>query len=152
MKQKQLLVLVVETERPLAELFQSDLIHHGHRVNVVRSAEHALEMLTPEYDVVVTSLHLPDMTGEQFLLKIRAQIEYADLPVLVIAAAKALPDAIRNGATRLRRKPFDLAQFVRYVTEAAGQVRWSTVSQPAYSSNESAGSASGGFPSSGSGR
>lgn len=116
--------MVVETERPLAYLFQLDLAQHGHRVNVVHSAQHALEVLTPAYDVVVTTLSLPDMSGEEFLRTIRAQPGYADLPVLVIAPDPELPESIRDERTRLLRKPFDLEHFVRHVIEAAGRGRF----------------------------
>ena len=123
MNERQLLVLVVEPEFPLAALFQLDLMEQGHNVNVVHSAEHALEVLTPSYDVVVTSLRLPDMSGEQFIHSIRAQPGYAEMPVLVIAAEAALPKSITDSATRLRRKPFDLEHFVDYVADAAGPGR-----------------------------
>ena len=119
-----MLVLVVETERPLAALFQLDLTQQGHRVNVVHSAEHALKVLTPEYDLVVTSLHLPKMTGEQFVLNVRKQPGCADLPVMVISSDVALPATLRHDATRLRRKPFDLDHFVTYVKDAAGPTRF----------------------------
>lgn len=119
-----LLVLVVESELPLAGLYQLDLVQQGHRANVVHSALHALEVVTPAYDVVVTDLRLPDMPGEDFIQALRARPGCADLPVLVIAADQTLPAAIDDGATRLRRKPFDLEHFVSYVTEAAGMGRF----------------------------
>ena len=124
MKDRDLLVLVVENERPLAALYQLDLTQRGHRVNVVYSAEHALNVLTPEYDVVVTDLRLPEMSGEGLVLAMRAHPTYADLPVLVIAADRQLPASIRDDATHLRRKPFDLERFVEYVQEAAGPGRF----------------------------
>ena len=124
MKDRQLLVLVVEPERPLAALFQLDLTQHGHRVNVVHSAEHALKVLTPEYDVVVTSMFLPGMNGEGFVVALRAHAAYADLPVLVIAPGAELPPSIRDDATKLRRKPFNLEHFVDYVKDAAGPSRF----------------------------
>lgn len=124
MKDRQLLIMVVEPERPLAALFQLDLTQRGHKVNVVHSAEHALKVLTPEYDVVVTGLRLPEMTGERFIQSMRVQPGCADLPVLVIAADVALPKSITDSATRLRRKPFDLEHFVGYVEEAAGPGRF----------------------------
>jgi len=123
-KERQLLIMVVEPDRPLAALFQLDLTQRGHNVNVVHSAEHALKVLTPEYDVVVTGLRLPEMTGERFIQSMRAQPGYADLPVLVIAADVALPKSITDSATKLRRKPFDLEHFVDYVAEAAGPGRF----------------------------
>lgn len=123
MKERVLLVLVVEPERPLAALFQLDLAQRGHRVAAVHSGEHALGVLTPEYDLVVTSLDLPDMTGEEFILEIRAQVGYRDLPVLVISTDTDLPESIRGGATHLRRKPFPLQHFVKYATDAAGLIR-----------------------------
>lgn len=119
-----MLVLIVENERPLAALYQLDLTQRGHRVNVVYSAEHALKVLTPEYDVVVTDLRLPDMSGEGLILEMRAHSAYADLPVLVITADQARPEALRDAATSWRRKPFDLERFVDYVKEAAGPGRF----------------------------
>ncbi len=124
MKERQLLIMVVEPDLPLAALFQLDLTQRGHNVNVVHSAEHALKVLTPEYDVVVTGLRLPEMTGERFIQSMRARPGYADLPVLVIAADVALPKSITDSATRLRRKPFNLEHFVDYVAEAAGPGRF----------------------------
>lgn len=124
MKDRGLLVLVVENERPLAALYQLDLTQRGHRVNVVYSAEHALKVLTAEYDLVVTDLRLPEMSGEGFILAMRGQPTYADLPVLVIAADRQLPRSIRGDATHLRSKPFDLERFVDYVQEAAGPGRF----------------------------
>lgn len=124
MKHRQLQVLVVEPDRPLSALFQLDLTQRGHSVNVVHSAEHALEVLTTGYDIVVTGLRLPQMTGERFVQAIRSQPGCADLPVLVIATDRSLPPSISDEATRLRRKPFDLERFVDYVTEAAGPGRY----------------------------
>ena len=124
MKDRQLLVLVVEPERPLAALFQLDLTEHGHRVNVVHSAEHALKVLTPEYDVVVTSMFLPEMTGERFVMALRAHDAYTDMPVLVVAPHAELPASMRDNATKLRRKPFNLEHFVDYVKDAAGPSRF----------------------------
>jgi CheY-like chemotaxis protein len=123
-KDRSLLVLVVEPDRPTAALFQLDLTQRGHSVNVVHSAEHALKVLTPEYDVVVTGLRLPEMTGERFIQSVRMKPGYADLPVLVIAADRALPISISENATQLRRKPFNLERFVDYVVEAAGPGRF----------------------------
>lgn len=120
-----MLIMVVQPDRPLAALFQLDLTQRGHNVNVVHSAEHALKVLTPEYDVVVTGLRLPEMTGERFIQSMRAQPGCADLPVLVIATDVALPKSIAaDSATSLRRAPFDLEYFVDYVAEAAGPGRF----------------------------
>ena len=125
MSQRQLLVMVVEPDRPLAALFQLDLTQRGHNVSVVHSAEHALEVLTPEYDVVVTGLRLPEMTGERFIQWMRVRPGCADLPVLVITPDAALPESIAaDSATSLRRIPFDLEYLVDYVAEAAGPGRF----------------------------
>lgn len=125
MNDRQLLIMVVQPDRPLAALFQLDLTQRGHNVNLVHSAEHALEVLTAEYDVVVTALCLPEMTGEGFIQWIRAQPGCADTPVLVIAPDAALPESIAaDSATSLRRTPFDLDHFVDYVAEAAGRGRF----------------------------
>lgn len=124
MNDRKLLVLVVETELPLAALYQLDLTQQGHRVAVVHSAEHALEVLTPQYDLVVTDLRLGEMSGEALITSIRTHPNYADLPVLVITADPHPPEAIRDPATTIIRKPFELERLSEIVVQAAGRGRF----------------------------
>ena len=122
--ERKLLILIAEAEHKVAYAYQLSLLERGHRVNVVHSAEDALETITPEFDLVITDLRLPEMTGEQMILSMRAQPALEDLPVLVIAAAKTLPDSLVGRATTLRRKPFDVEALPAYVSSAAGRSRF----------------------------
>lgn len=123
MSQRRLTVLVVEADLPLALEYQLDLLRQGHLVNVVDSAEEALRVITPRYDLLITDLWLPAMSGEDLIRSLRARPEFADLPILVLTAARALPEAL-GGRITLRRKPFDLDDLGSYADEAAGEGRF----------------------------
>lgn len=69
-------------------------------------------------DVVLLDLHLPDMSGEAVLRRLRADARTADLPVVVVSA-----DATSTSVERLRTagadayltKPLDVDEFLRVV-------------------------------------
>lgn len=117
-------MLVVESDLSLALQYQLELLAQGHQVNIVHSAEDALGALTPALDVVITDLRLPGMSGEEFIRSLRGRPEFVDLPVLVITAATALPDSLRDQVTKFRRKPFDFDRLGEYAQDAAGPRRF----------------------------
>ena len=119
-----MLILIAESERTLGYAYQLALISHGHLVNLVHSAEDALAAITPAYDLVITDLRLEEMTGEEMILAMRARPTLREIPVLVIAAAKTLPEALVGRTTTLRRKPFDFDALPDYVRNAAGPSRF----------------------------
>ncbi|MCA0377134.1 MAG: PAS domain S-box protein [Gemmatimonadetes bacterium] len=69
-------------------------------------------------DVVLLDLHLPDMSGEAVLRRLRADPRTADLPVVIVSA-----DATATSVERLRTagadayltKPLDVDEFLRVV-------------------------------------
>lgn len=123
MKPRPLQVLIVEPDLSLSFQYQLELLAGGHAANIVHSGEDGLAVITPRYDLVITDLRLPAMSGEVFVLEIRSRQDLRHIPVLVIATSPTLPDSLRNGLTTLRQKPFDWDHFLLFVTEAAGRGR-----------------------------
>lgn len=102
-------VLVVEDDESLrseiAEVFHDD----GYRVLQSADGSEALEMLrrSPDVDVVLLDLWMPDMDGWSFRSEQRASPALRDIPVIVLSA-DASPQARSIDADAFIRKPFDV--------------------------------------------
>jgi two-component system chemotaxis response regulator CheY len=115
-------VLVVEDDLELRMFYQLALMEQGHAVNAVANGAEALDVVSPEIDLVVTDLGMPIMTGDKLIAALRAKPEFRDLPVLVVTAHPGeLRAELRNGKTSVLRKPFELDDFIRWVDAAAAQ-------------------------------
>ena len=71
--------------------------------------------------LILLDLHLPDMPGEEFLLRLRAIPETREIPVVVISA-DATPGQITrllaSGARAYLTKPLDVKKFLALLDEA----------------------------------
>ena len=64
-------ILVVEDEPDTRELLDFTLRWNGHDVDPVEGGREALEMLAQRsYDVILTNLHMPGMSGEDLYRRI----------------------------------------------------------------------------------
>src|SRR5260370_14174636 len=64
-------ILVVEDEVDTRELLTLTLGFDGHRVETVENAREALELLAGRsYDVILTNLRMPGMSGEELYQRI----------------------------------------------------------------------------------
>lgn len=71
--------------------------------------------------LILLDLHLPDMTGEELLLRLRAIPETREIPVVVISA-DATPGQVNrllaSGAQAYLTKPLDVRKFLALIDEA----------------------------------
>lgn len=102
-------ILVVDDEPAVRNLTVEILRRSGYRPHGVGSARHALEALQEEsFDLVVSDVVMPEMTGVDLLYELRARRH--DLPVVLMTGGSQEPErttnAVRLGATGLLYKPF----------------------------------------------
>ena len=117
-------ILVVEDDLELRTFYQLALLEQGHAVNAVANGAEALEVLSPEIDLVVTDLTMPIMPGQKLIAELRAKPEFRELPVLVVTEhPKDLKPELREGKTVVLRKPFELDDFIRWIDAAARLTR-----------------------------
>jgi DNA-binding NtrC family response regulator len=112
------LLLVDDDETLLEVLFE--LFSREHECNTAETAEAAFELLrSREYDLVVTDISMPGMSGEALLGFIKTHSP--GTPVIFISGSKdrELAQRLRvKGAAGFLSKPFDLAEIRERVARA----------------------------------
>jgi CheY-like chemotaxis protein len=93
------------------------LQHHGAKVTVAHNGHECLKLLTQiQPTLVMMDLALPEMDGWETLAKIRANPQYAHLPVVAITAyhsANVEEDAHTAGFDAYFSKPLDTLSIVK---------------------------------------
>ena len=118
-------VLVVDDEKNMRLSLKTVLTDEHFPVQVVESAEAALDLLArDEFLMVITDARLGGMSGYEFLSKIRVQ--KPELPVLMITAyptPKLAVEAIKAGAIDYLAKPFAPEELLHAVGRCAERYR-----------------------------
>ena len=118
-------VLVAEDEQLAALVVEDALSDQGHQVVLACDGREALDIAEAfDFDVLVTDLAMPRVTGWELISRLRAR--RADLPVVVMTGY--LPPgggqtlfADKRGRTALIHKPFALDQLYAALGQVAPQ-------------------------------
>jgi len=106
-------VLVVEDDKPLAELLRQQLEAKSYLVSVVHDGEAARDAICGGgFDLVILDLNLPKLDGVQVLRQVRPSVPR--LPVLVLTARNRVEDkalALDTGADDCMVKPFSFVEL-----------------------------------------
>jgi CheY-like chemotaxis protein len=114
-------ILVVDDEDVVRDVTVEILRQSGYRPHGVPSALHALELLEDEpFDLIVSDVAMPDMTGVEFLYTLRDR--RPDLPVVLMTGRSEHPEqtekAAALGASALLYKPFSHEELQEVVAGA----------------------------------
>ena len=96
-------VLVVDDEPSIRDLFRRVLEDSGYFVVEASTGERALEQLCGGLlpDAILLDLKMPGMGGLGFLLQIRADPHYGPIPVGIITGDMLMPHAVKTIAESL---------------------------------------------------
>ncbi|HET6881569.1 MAG TPA: response regulator [Pirellulales bacterium] len=123
-------VLVVEDDPALRNVIRFNLQAAGFEVLAGRDGAQGWELAQREaVDMVVTDMQMPSMTGLELCQKLRGDVRFAQLPVLMLTAKGLELDHERLraelGVVEVMFKPFSPKQLARAVAQhlgaAAGQ-------------------------------
>ena len=113
-------ILVVDDERNILRVVATTLKTEQYDVATAQSAEEAAEKFSQGgFDLVITDLKLPGMSGLDLLEQVRA--ERPDVPVLMITAFGTIEtavDAMKRGAFNYLTKPVNPDELLTVVREA----------------------------------
>jgi len=106
-------ILVVDDDLSLRTILDETLSTSGFKVKVAKDGKIALDLLAAEeFDLVVTDLMMPGMTGIEFMVAARKL--YEQLGFLIITAygtVETAVDALHKGAFDFVTKPFSISQL-----------------------------------------
>ena len=116
-------VLAVDDEPAVLDLLADIIETLGHRVTRHQSAEQALAGVTPgRYDLVLTDLGMPGMSGWEFSRALRAVDATVPLAWITGWGEELVGDASRrDGADAIVAKPFTIEDVKRLLALAAGR-------------------------------
>jgi len=118
---RQASVLVVEDNDRERQITAETLREEGFAVEEAALAKHALALLqSSRFDVVLTDLLMPGMSGEELLVKLKEQYPASQAVVLTAhGTIDSAVNAIKQGAFYYLTKPVDLEPLVMIVARAA---------------------------------
>jgi CheY-like chemotaxis protein len=119
------LVLLVEDDAAIRGVYEKVLKSAGHTVRTAANGLEAVEtMAGTEFDVVVSDITMPGMSGIALLRQIRSR--NAHIPVILITACpdvKTAAEAVERQALRYLLKPVPLPTLRSVVAEAVESAR-----------------------------
>ena len=102
-------ILIVDDEEDILHTFEVILEDEGYKVKTVSKAKKALEILKSEdFDLVLSDMRMPEMTGEEFLIQMRKFNRITSF--IVMTAYGTIENAVRcmkEGAFHYITKPVD---------------------------------------------
>lgn len=108
-------ILAVDDQRYFRELIEGLLREEGYEVQTASSGEEALRILDHGvFDVVVTDLVMPVMTGTDLVQRVKERDPDQEIMVVTgVVDVKSAVDAMKVGATDYLLKPFDRPTLAR---------------------------------------
>ncbi|MDB5313727.1 MAG: chemotaxis protein histidine kinaselike protein [Gemmataceae bacterium] len=118
-------VLVVDDSITVREVERQLLAHHGYEVAVaVDGMDGWNQVRAGRYDLLVTDVDMPRMTGLQLVQAVRADEKFRNLPVIIVSYKEREEDRLRGlqvGANSyLTKSSFHDNRFVRAVEDLIG--------------------------------
>ncbi len=105
-------VLIIEDDEDAAEIFAEALAEAGFTPEIVNDGKQALARLHIVRPVIVTlDLHLPSVSGQAILQRIRSDAQLADIKIIVTTADSLMADSLRHDADLVLLKPIGYAQL-----------------------------------------
>ncbi len=101
-------VLLADDEKTIAVTLADDLRAAGHQVTVAQDGREAADALPRErYDVLISDIRMPGLTGLELLEKVKSETPDTDVILITAwATVEAAVEAMRAGARTYIQKPF----------------------------------------------
>jgi EAL domain-containing protein (putative c-di-GMP-specific phosphodiesterase class I) len=119
-RQKRADVLLVDDDKLVVRAVERILVAGGYTVDKATDAQQAArEAMAGGYDVVVSDIHMPGMSGTELLGVLRSY--GCDVPVVLMTGAPTIDsarDAVELGAVQYLTKPIDREALLRAVARA----------------------------------
>ncbi len=117
-------VLLVDDEPANSEIAQAILEVEGHLVTCVFNGQEALDLClgnAERFDLILMDILMPVMTGIEATIRLRADPDWRDVPIVCVSAKASGGDqaeGLAAGCNLYLTKPYERANLLRSVAEA----------------------------------
>ena len=81
-------ILIVDDSITTRSLMKNILFHCGYNFQMVQNPKEAFEVLKKsKFDLILSDLEMPEMDGVRFVKELKANPEYAKIPVLIVSSS-----------------------------------------------------------------
>ncbi|PVX53423.1 response regulator [Hallella colorans] len=108
-------ILVVDDEMDLCEILKFNLETEGYRVETANSAEEALTLDIPSFDLLLLDVMMEGMSGFSLAKQLKVDPKTADIPIIFLTARDTENDTITGfnlGADDYISKPFSIREVL----------------------------------------
>ncbi len=115
---KSLSILVVDDEEEVCNILNKFLTRNGHKVKAVVSGAEAIGLLkTAEYDLVLTDIDMPNVTGHD-VLKVANELAKRPKTGIITGSIEMLkPSEGSLSVDFILRKPFKLPELAKHIND-----------------------------------
>ena len=110
-------ILIIEDDTDINDIIAARLTREGHRcMQAWSGSEAVLQLDARTFDLIITDLMLPGLTGEEVVRLVRTHC--ASTPIIVVSARTSATDKVslfKLGADDYLAKPFDLDELAMRV-------------------------------------
>ncbi|WP_339311487.1 ATP-binding protein [Paenibacillus polymyxa] len=115
LKEGRATILAVDDDPVNLDVLVSILSTEPYDITTAGSGQEAMELLgTRQWDLLITDVMMPNMSGYELTLKVREQFSMSELPVLLLTARSQPPDiytGFASGANDYVTKPVDAVEL-----------------------------------------
>lgn len=111
-------ILVIDDEEAVCEILKFNLEKEGYEVDCAYSAEEALDMDLPQYDLFMVDIMMDQLSGFVFAKRIRNVTDTEEKPILFCSALNdedAVVKGLNIGADDYVTKPFVIGEVIARV-------------------------------------
>jgi chemotaxis protein histidine kinase CheA/CheY-like chemotaxis protein len=103
-------ILIVDDSLSIRKYLSGLLEEQGYKTDLARNGYEALEYLkTREFDLIITDLEMPKLSGYELIESLRLDEKYADLPIIVLTGRAG--ENFRNLTTQLGADAYIIKPF-----------------------------------------
>lgn len=114
-------VLIVDDEQNVRQLLSKVLKKEGYETYTACDGKEGLDFLqTSSIDIIISDIRMPNMTGIQFLHKVKEMDSgIGFILITAFATTETAIDALKSGAQDYVTKPFDISEIITAVNKLA---------------------------------
>ena len=118
-------ILVVDDDENICRVVQRMLTAAGYDVDVANNGQEALAKLTPDVNLVLSDVLMPEMDGIEMIMRLRKEVP--DVKIISMSGGgiqdkeHVLEIAERLGAVKTLSKPFSREDLIGTVQEVLGE-------------------------------